>query len=430
MISRYTLPRMGAIWSDEHRLRVMLDVELLVLDAQSKLGLVPRAAVAAIRKRAQVSLAQVARREAETRHDVIAFIESLEERVGPYGRYLHFGLTSSDVLDTALAVLLRQASDVLIDDLQRLLRALAAQAKKHKRTLMIGRTHGVHAEPTTFGLKLAVFYDEFRRHLERLTRERREVSVGKISGAVGTFANVDPSVEASVCRRLDLTPAPISTQVVQRDLHASYVTALALIGGSLEKLATELRHLQRTEVREAEEPFGRGQKGSSAMPHKQNPITSERITGLARLLRGYAVAAMENIPLWHERDISHSSVERVILPDATITLDYMLRTMAEVIRGMVVYPERMRANLESTRGVSASGQVLLALMRKGLSRKQAYEMVQRCALAAWNNGAHFSEVLMGDRGIRKHLTAEAVRRCVRPETHLKHVDRIFRRVGL
>ena len=430
MIPRYTLPKMGAIWSDEHRLRVMLDVELLVLDAQSKLGLVPRAAVAAIRRRARVSLAQVARREAETRHDVIAFIESLEERVGPYGRYLHFGLTSSDVLDTALAVLLRQSSDLLLDDLRGLLSALSAQARKHKRTLMIGRTHGVHAEPTTFGLKLAVFYDEFRRHLERLERERREIGVGKISGAVGTFANVDPSVEASVCRRLGLRPAPISTQVIQRDLHASFVTTLALLGGSLEKLATELRHLQRTEVREAEEPFGHGQKGSSAMPHKKNPITSERITGLARLLRGYAVAAMENIPLWHERDISHSSVERVILPDATITLDYMLQTMAEVIRGMVVYPQRMRANLDSTRGVSASGQVLLALMRQGLSRKQAYEMVQRCALAAWRNGAQFSEVLLGDRDIRKHLTAEAVRRCVRPETHMKHVDRIFKRVGL
>jgi adenylosuccinate lyase len=405
-------------------------VELLVLDAQAKLGLVPRRAVAAIRRRANVSLAQVARREAETRHDVIAFIESLEERVGPYGRYLHFGLTSSDVLDTSLAVLLRQATDLLLADLRALLAALAAMARRHKRTLMIGRTHGVHAEPTTFGLKLAVFYDEFRRHLARLEREYRAVSVGKISGAVGTFANVDPAVERAVCRRLSLTPSPISTQIVQRDVHAAYVTALALLGGSLEKLATEIRHLQRTEVREAEEPFGHGQKGSSAMPHKKNPVTCERITGLARLLRGYAVAAMENIPLWHERDISHSSVERVILPDATITLDYMLQTMAGVLRGLRVYPARMRANLESTRGVSASGSVLLALMRQGLSRKRAYELVQRCALAAWRNGAHFTDVLLRDAAIRKHLTPQAVRRCVSPERHLKHVNHIFKRVGL
>jgi adenylosuccinate lyase len=350
--------------------------------------------------------------------------------VGPYGRYLHFGLTSSDVLDTSLAVLLRQATGLLIADLRGLLSALASLARRHKRTVMIGRTHGVHAEPTTFGLKLAVFYDEFRRHLARLECERGAVSVGKISGAVGTFANVDPRVERDVCRRLGLVPAPISTQIVQRDVHASFVTALALVGGSLEKLATEIRHLQRTEVREAEEPFGHGQKGSSAMPHKKNPITCERVTGLARLVRGYALAAMENIALWHERDISHSSVERVILPDATIALDYMLQTMTGVVKGLVVHPDRMRANLESTRGVSASGQVLLALMRQGLSRRRAYELVQRCALAAWRNGGRFVETLMKDQGIRKHLTPEEVRRCVSPEPHLKHVDRIFKRVGL
>ena len=430
MIARYTLPKMGSLWSDEHRLRVMLDVELLVLDAQAALGLVPRRAVAAIRRRATVSLAQVARREADTRHDVIAFIESLEERVGPYVRYLHFGLTSSDVLDPSLAVLLRQATELLLADLRGLLAALAVLARRHKRTIMIGRTHGVHAEPTTFGLKLAVFYDEFRRHLARLEREGRAVSIGKISGAVGTFANVDPAVERAVCRRLSLTPAPISTQIVQRDVHAAYVAALALLGGSLEKLAVEIRHLQRTEVREVKEPFGHGQKGSSAMPHKQNPIACERVTGLSRLLRGYAVAAMEDIPLWHERDISHSSVERVILPDATITLDYMLQTMTGVLRGLVVHPDRMRANLESTRGVSASGQVLLALMRQGLSRTRAYELVQRCALAAWRNGSHFSDVLLRDPEIRKRLTPAAVRRCVSPERHLKHVDRIFKRVGL
>jgi adenylosuccinate lyase len=430
MINRYTLPDMGAVWSDEHRLRVMLDVELLVLEAQSRIGLVPRRAVEAIRRRARVSLKQVAKREAETRHDVIAFIESLEERVGPYGRYLHFGLTSSDVLDTSLAVLLRQAAGLLVKDLRGLLAALAPLARRHKRTVMIGRTHGVHAEPITFGLKLAVFYDEFRRHLARLECELEAVSVGKISGAVGTFANVDPKVERDVCRRLGLTPAPISTQIIQRDVHASFVTALALLGGSLEKLATEFRHLQRTEVREAEEPFGHGQKGSSAMPHKKNPVTCERITGLARLLRGYALAAMENIPLWHERDISHSSVERVILPDATIALDYMLQAMTGVVKGLVVHPDRMRTNLESTRGVSASGQVLLALMRQGLSRRHAYELVQRCALDAWRNGGQFAEILLKDKGIRRHLTPQTVRRCVSPEPHLKHVDQIFKRVGL
>jgi len=430
MIARYTLPAMGSIWSDAHRLQVMLEVELLVLAAQAKLGLVPRSAVAAIRRRARVDLAKVARREAETRHDVIAFIETLEDRVGKNGRYLHAGLTSSDVLDTSLAVLLRQATALLLKDLDALLSVLAAQARRHRQTLMIGRTHGVHAEPTTFGLKLAMFYDEFRRHRCRLECALEEISVGKISGAVGTFANVNPQIERDVCRKLQLRPAPISTQIIQRDLHASYVTTLALIGASLEKLATEIRHLQRTEVREVEEPFGRGQKGSSAMPHKKNPITCERVTGLSRLLRGYAVAAMENIPLWHERDISHSSVERVILPDATITLDYMLQTMTGVIRGLVVHRDRMRANLESTHGVIYSGQVLLALMRQGLSRTRAYDLVQRAALSAWRNGSEFEDVLRKDPSIRRHLTPDALRRCLDPRVHLKHVDMIFKRVGL
>ena len=430
MIPRYTLLAMGAIWSDAHRLQVMLDVELLVLEAQARLGLVPRRVVQAIRRKARVSLATIRARERRTQHDVIAFIESLEDRVGPYGRYLHFGLTSSDVLDTSLAVLVQQATRLLLSDLRGLLAALAAKARRHRDTLMVGRTHGIHAEPTTFGLKLAVFYDEFRRHLDRLERAGEEIRVGKVSGAVGTFANVDPRVEQQVCRRLGLRPAPISTQIVQRDLHAAYVAALALIGSSLEQLATELRHLQRTEVREAEEPFGRHQKGSSAMPHKQNPITCERITGLSRLLRGYAVAAMENIPLWHERDISHSSVERVVFPDATITLDYMLQTMTGVIHGLVVHPERMRANLESTRGLIYSGQVLLALMRRGLTRRAAYELVQRCAVAAWRDGGEFTQRLLRDRAITRHLSPAQVRRCVDPRRHLKHVKAIFTRVGL
>jgi len=441
MIARYTLPAMGRIWSDEHRLEVMLQVELLVLQAQAKLGLVPRKAVVEIRKRlpatmkagqagARVNLARIQQREATTRHDVIAFIEHLEDHVGPYGRYLHVGLTSSDVLDTSLAVLLRQACELLVKDLRGLLAALAKQARRHKRTLMIGRTHGVHAEPTTFGLKLAMFYDEFRRHLKRLARVRDEIGVGKISGAVGTFANVDPTVERYVCQRLGLKAAPISTQVIQRDLHASYVTTLALIGSSLEKLATEIRNLQRTEIQEVEEPFGKGQKGSSAMPHKKNPVTCERITGLSRLLRGYAISAMENVTLWHERDIAHSSVERVILPDASIVLDYMLQMMTWIIEGLMVHKDHMRENLEKTHGVVYSGQVLLALMEQGVTRTKAYALVQRLALDAWQNGRDFQDVLLRDPAIRRYLSAKTLQRCVDPARHLRHVNRIFKRVGL
>ena len=430
MIARYTLPEMGRIWSDEHRLDVMLQVELLVLQAQSKLGLVPRKAVEHIRKKARVNLKRIARKEATTRHDVIAFIEHLEDHVGPYGRYLHFGLTSSDVLDTSLAVLLKQSSALLVKDLTRLRAALATQARRHKRTLMMGRTHGIHAEPTTFGLKMAVFYDECTRHLARLRAVEREVAVGKISGAVGTFANVDPSVERSVCGKLGLRPAPISTQIIQRDLHASYTSTLALIGCSLEKLATEIRNLQRTELQEVEEPFGKGQKGSSAMPHKKNPVTCERVAGLSRLLRGYRVAALENVPLWHERDITHSSVERVILPDASITLDYMLQTMAWVVQGLIVHKDRMLANVRTTRGVVFSGQVLLRLMERGLSRTTAYELVQRVALEAWKNGQEFRTLLLRDPVIRRHLPEETLKRCVDPAPHLRHVDRLFRRVGL
>ncbi len=430
MISRYSLPQMDALWSDTNRLQVMLDVELLVLDAQASLGLVPHRAVQAIRRKVRLNLAQIQHREARTHHDVIAFIEHLESQVGPNGRYVHLGLTSSDVLDTALAVLLRQATTLLLNDLEALLEAIAQQARRHKKTLMIGRTHGVHAEPTTFGLKLATFYDEFGRLYEHLEAAKEQIGVGKISGAVGSFANIDPRIEDRVCRKLGLRPAAISTQIVSRDRHASYATTLALMGCSLERLATEIRHLQRTEVREAAEPFGAHQKGSSAMPHKQNPIVCERVTGLSRLLRGYALAAMENVALWHERDISHSSVERVILPDATIVLDYMLQTMTQVIAGLVVDAQRMRANLESTRGVVYSGQVLLGLMCAGLSRTQAYALVQRCALKAWQGNDSFEKFLLDDPQIRRHLTAERIHRCLDPRRHLVHVDRIFKRVGL
>ena len=430
MIARYTLPAMGKLFSDEHRLEVMLQVELLVLEAQAKLGQVPVEAVEAIRKRAKLDLSTIEQKELATRHDVIAFIESLEDRVGPYGRYLHYGLTSSDVLDTSWSVLLRHATQLLLADVNGLLAALAKQARRHKKTLMIGRTHGVHAEPMTFGLKMAMFYDEFSRHRARLERVLDEISVGKISGAVGTFANVDPSVERYVCAKLGLKPAPISTQVVQRDLHASYVTALALVGAGLEQLATEIRNLQRTEIREVEEPFGPGQKGSSAMPHKKNPVTCERVSGLARLLRGYSIAAMENVSLWHERDITHSSVERVMLPDASILLDYMLQTMSWVIDGLVVNADAMRENLFRTRGIVFSGQVLLRLMEQGLSRTQAYELVQRAALDTWKNGRDFLQALTDNAEIRKHLSIDALKRCVDPSHHVRHVDEIFRRVGL
>ena len=441
MIARYTLPDMGRLWGDEHRLSVMLRVELLVLEAQAKQGLIPRRAVTQIRKRlsavasrrqagVRLNLARIQQREEATRHDVIAFIEHLEERLGRYGRYLHFGLTSSDVLDTSLAVLLRRSTELLIEDLIRLIAALAKQAKRHKKTVMIGRTHGIHAEPTTFGLKMATFYDEFKRHLDRLQVVQREISVGKISGAVGTFANVDPSVERYVCRKLGLKAAPISTQIIQRDLHASYLTTLALIGASLEKLATEIRNLQRTEIHEVEEPFGRGQKGSSAMPHKKNPVTCERVAGLARLLRGYSVAAMENIALWHERDITHSSVERVILPDASITLDYMLQTMTWVTSGLIVRKDRMYENLMCTQGIVFSGQVLLRLMEQGLSRTQAYEMVQRLALQASQDGRDFRQALLADPAIRRRLPDKVLRACMDPDRHLRHVNRIFQRVGL
>ena len=430
MISRYTLPEMGRIWSDEHRLDLMLRVELLVLAAQTDLGIVPKKALAEIRKRVGVDLKKIQQREAVTKHDVIAFIEHLEERIGPYGRYLHFGLTSSDVLDTSLAAVMNESSLLLIADLEQLLKALATQAKRHQRTLMVGRTHGIHAEPTTFGLKLAVIYDELKRHLIRLGDVREEVAVGKISGAVGTFANVDPKVERHVCQALGIGAAAISTQIVQRDRHALYLTTLALIGASLEQLATEIRNLQRTEFQEVEEPFGKGQKGSSAMPHKKNPIACERVAGMARLLRGYALAGLENVAVWHERDITHSSVERVILPDASITLDYMLQTMTWIIEGLVVKPNRMLENLAKTHGVVFSGQVLLRLMEQGLSRTAAYELVQHLALRAFQERTSFPELVLQDLGMRRYLSEQTLRDCVNPQRHLRHVETIFKRVGL
>ena len=430
MIPRYTPPRMGRIWGQEARFRTMLEVELLACEGLSKLGVIPPAAVRRIRRRARLNLTRIRQMEESTRHDVVAFLEELASHLGKDAQYLHLGLTSSDVLDTATAVQLKQATDLLLEDLAKLRRVVRAQARRHRLTLCVGRTHGVHAEPTTWGLKLAVHYAELTR-AERLLRDARAwVAVGKISGAVGTYAHLDPSVERTICRKLGLTPAPISTQIVPRDGYALFLCRLAIVGAMLERMATEIRHLQRTEVLEAEEPFGEGQTGSSAMPHKRNPVAAERVSGMSRLLRGYAVTGLENIALWHERDISHSSAERVILPDATCALEFMIQEMTRILKGLKVYPERMRENLAATRGRIFSESVLLALMRKGLARPAAYRIVQRQALAAWKGGADFLTRLQRDPQVRRHLSPAKLKGCFDEKRHLRHVGTIFRRVGL
>ncbi len=430
MISRYTPPRMGRIWTQEARFQRMLEVELLACEALSKLGRVPAAAALRIRRRARLDAAQVDRREKETKHDVVAFLGELASHLGKDAQYLHLGLTSSDVLDTATAVQLTQSVDLLTEDLEALRRIARAQARKYRDTLCIGRTHGVHAEPTTWGLKLAVFYSEMTRALDLLRLSRKTVAVGKISGAVGTYAHLSPSVERYICAKLKIRPAPISTQVVPRDGYAAFLCRLAIIGGMLERFTTEVRHLQRTEVREAEEPFEEGQAGSSAMPHKRNPVSCERVSGLARLLRGYAATSLENMALWHERDISHSSAERVILPDASCVLDYMLLETARILRGMRIYPERMRRNLEITRGLIFSESVLLALMRAGLARPAAYKIVQRNALAAWEGGDDFLTRLRRDPEVKRRLSAAGLQRCFDLKRHLRHVGAIFQRLWL
>ena len=430
MISRYTPARMGRIWTEEARFRTMLEVELLACEALSKQGAVPSAAVRRIRRLAQVSAQGVSRRESKTRHDVVAFLGEIASRLGKDARYLHLGLTSSDVLDTATAVQLTQTVDLLLEDLGRLRSVVRGQARRYRTTVCIGRTHGVHAEPTTFGLKLAVFYSELTR-AERMLRDvRRAVAVGKVSGAVGTYAHLSPFVETYICRKLGIVPAPISTQVVPRDGYALFVCQAAIVGAMLERMATEVRHLQRTEVLEAEEPFEKGQAGSSAMPHKRNPVSSERISGMARLLRGYAVVSLENIALWHERDISHSSAERVILPDAACALDLMILEVTRILKGMVVHPDRMRRNLEQTRGLIFSESVLLALMKTGLTRQEAYKIVQRHALEAWKGGAPFADRLAGDPQVRRRLTPVRLKQCFDRTRHLRYVDAIFKRVGL
>ncbi|MFZ2357266.1 MAG: adenylosuccinate lyase [Candidatus Omnitrophota bacterium] len=430
MIERYCLPKMNNIWLDEFKFKTMLDIELLALEALAKQNQVPEAAVQRIKKKAKFNLAQIKKIEEKTQHDVVAFVSSIAQSIGPDAKYLHLGLTSSDVLDTTLGVQLKAVSDILIDDLTRLQNILAQKAKKYKDMVCIGRTHGVHAEPTTFGIKLALWFDETRRNLKRLKQVKEEISVGKISGAVGTYANIDPEVENYVCRKLGLKPVNISTQIIQRDIYAQYLATLGVIGASLEKFALEIRHLQRTEVREVEEPFGKGQKGSSAMPHKRNPVICERICGLARILRANALVALENVALWHERDISHSSAERVIMPDSTILLDYMLNKFIDVIDGLLIYPENMLNNLVKTKGLMFSQRVLLELMDKGLGRLEAYDLVQRCAMQVWKENVDFKETLLIDSGVSKYLTKGDLDRIFDLDYYLRNVNKIFQRVGL
>jgi adenylosuccinate lyase len=427
MIERYTRPAMGRIWTEDNKLAKWLEVELLACEALAERGEVPQDAVTRLRQGARVNVMRMQEIEAEVKHDVIAFVTSVAETVGEEGRYLHLGLTSSDVIDTGFAVQLCEATDLLLGDIDALLKVLKRLAQEHTHTVMIGRTHGVHAEPITFGLKAAHWYAEMVRNRTRLSQARQEIAFGKISGAVGTFANIDPAVEAFVCVRLGLKPEPVSTQVVPRDRHAGFFSTLALIGSSLERIATEVRHLQRTEVFEVEEPFTPGQKGSSAMPHKRNPWQLENVCGMARLLRGYALSALENVPLWHERDISHSSVERVIGPDATIALDFMLARLTGILDKLVVHPKRMQKNLETLGEAIYSEHLLLALVRKGVSREEAYRWVQRNAMRVWENGASFAAEVRRDPDITRLLKATEIDQLFEVRHALRHTEAIVQR---
>ncbi|MEJ5374945.1 MAG: adenylosuccinate lyase [bacterium] len=428
MIPRYTRREMGRIWEQETRLKTWLEIEIAICEAWASLGEIPMEALEKIRSKASFSVQRVEEIEKVTKHDVIAFVTCVAESIGPEGRYLHLGVTSSDILDTSMALSLRDAADLIIQGMGQLLGVLKRMALEHKHTIMVGRTHGVHAEPITFGLKLLIWYEETRRNLERLKRAREIISYGKISGAVGTYAHVDPRVEQYVCQKLGLKPATVSSQIIQRDRYAEYFTTLAVIASSLEKFALEIRHLQRTEVQEAQEGFSTGQKGSSAMPHKINPITAENLCGLARLVRANAQAALENVALWHERDISHSSVERVIGPDSTILVDTMVYRMTRMLEGLRVNSQIMMENLERTRGLVYSEGVLLLLVRKGLSREKAYELVQRNAMRVWNQGIAFLDALEQDQELMAHVDKEELRACFDLHKALKHVDLIFHRV--
>ncbi len=427
MIKRYTRKAMGDIWTDENRYKIWLKVELLACEAMAKMGKIPKEALQNI-KRASFSVKRIEEIEAETKHDVIAFLTAVAERVGPDARYIHMGLTSSDVLDTSMAFLMKQAGALILKDCERLLGIIRKRAFEHKDTVMVGRSHGIHAEPITFGLKLAVWYDEMRRNQERFERAVETISFGKLSGAVGTFANTPPEVEAYVCRKLNLNPAPASTQIIQRDRYGEYFTVLAIMGSSIEKMAIEIRHLQRTEVLEAEEFFSKGQKGSSAMPHKRNPIGSENLSGLARVIRSNAMAALENIPLWHERDISHSSVERIIAPDSTILMDYMLNRISGIIKNLVVYPKTMEKNLGLLKGLIFSQQVLLALAAAGISREDAYERVQAHAMRVWKEKQDFKTLIINDKKILEHISRKKIEEIFDVNHHLEYITAIFNRV--
>lgn len=428
MIKRYTRQTMGDLWTDQNKYATWLKVELLVCEAMAKYGMIPEQAYEVIRSKANFSVERIEEIELETRHDVIAFLTNVAEHVGPESRFIHKGLTSSDILDTAMAVLLRQAGKIILQGCDLLLDTIKTRAFEHKDTLMIGRSHGIHAEPITFGLKLAVWYDEIRRNRIRIEKAVDTISYGKISGAVGTFANIPPCIEAYVCEKLELKPAPASTQIIQRDRYAEYFTSLAILAASIEKIALEIRHLQRSEVLEAEEYFSKGQKGSSAMPHKRNPIGSENLCGLARIIRSNAIAALENVALWHERDISHSSVERVIAPDSTILIDYMLHRITGLLKNLVVYPDRMKENLNMTKGLIFSQQVLLALADAGMSREDAYRHVQTLAMKSWNERIDFKTLLLNNDQIKNTLGVEKIEELFDVNYHLKHVGDIFKRV--
>ncbi|MBI3753132.1 MAG: adenylosuccinate lyase [Deltaproteobacteria bacterium] len=428
MIERYSRKEMSKIWEPENKFKKWLEVEIAACEAWARLGEIPKKLLETIKAKADFNIQRIDEIEKTVKHDVISFLTSVAEFVGPDSRYIHRGLTSSDILDTSLALLLKESADLIIADIKGLMQAIKKRAFEHKDTVMIGRSHGIHAEPITFGLKMALWYEEMKRNLARMQRAKEVISYGKLSGAVGTFANVPPFVEEYACKKLGLKPAPISTQVIQRDRHAEYFTTLAIIASSIEKFAVEIRHLQRTEVLEAEEPFTLGQKGSSAMPHKRNPVLSENLTGLARLVRGYANAAMENIPLWHERDISHSSVERVIAPDAAILVDFMLARMTGLVKDLVVYPENMKENLNKLKGLLFSQTVLIALTEKGVSREDAYQMVQRNAMRVWKEKKDFKGLLLKDKEVAARLSKKEIEKCFDISKHVKNVDYIFKRV--
>ncbi|GAA1383782.1 MULTISPECIES: adenylosuccinate lyase [Peribacillus] len=430
MIERYTRPEMGNIWTEKNRFNAWLEVEILACEAWSELGVIPKEDVKLLRENATFNVDRINEIEKDTRHDVVAFTRAVSETLGEERKWVHYGLTSTDVVDTALSYVIKQANEILAKDLNNFVEILKNKAKEHKYTVQMGRTHGVHAEPTTFGLKLALWYQEMKRNVERFEEARKNIEVGKISGAVGTYANIDPFVEKFVCEKLGLEAAPISTQTLQRDRHAHYMSTLALIATSIEKFAVEIRGLQKSETREVEEFFAKGQKGSSAMPHKRNPIGSENMTGMARVIRGYMMTAYENVPLWHERDISHSSAERIILPDATIALNYMLNRFSNIVKNLTVYPENMKRNMDRTLGLIFSQRVLLSLIDKGLVREEAYDTVQPKAMEAWELQVPFRSLIEKDDKITSLLTKEELDDCFDPTHHLKNVDVIFDRLGL